>query len=143
MTPHCEAIGMNFRKMKFWYPEYDIVTRVQCDFGGPTVRCSWCHVMQGYPGHDVIFRVPNFYFSKVHSNAFTMRCHMPLSAAESPRGVLGRARPFAKRPPGSNSYGKVVLIMTIFASGRHKDRVLLFLRDRFCKSARFSGQCVC
>ena len=34
---------------------------------------------------------------------------MPLSAAESPRGVLGRARPFAKRPPGSNSYGKVVL----------------------------------
>ena len=39
-----------------------------------------------------------------------MRCHMPLPAAESPHGVLGRARPFAKRPPGSNSYGKVVLI---------------------------------
>ena len=65
-------------------------------------------VMQGYPGHDVIFRVPKFYFPKVHSNSFTMRCHMPLHAAESPRGVLGRARPFAKRPPGSNSYGKVV-----------------------------------
>ena len=38
---------------------------------------------------------------------------MPLSAAESPRGVLGRARPFAKRPPGSNSYGKVVLKSTL------------------------------
>ena len=53
-------------------------------------------VMQGYPGHDVIFRVPKFYFSKVHSNGFTMRYHTPLSAAESPRGVLGRARPNIK-----------------------------------------------
>ena len=53
-------------------------------------------VMQGNPGHDVIFRVPKFYFSKVHSNSFTMRYHTPLSAAKSPRGVLGRARPNIK-----------------------------------------------
>ena len=38
----------------------------------------------------------------LNPNSFTMRSHTPLSAAESPR-------PFAKRPPGSNSYGKAVL----------------------------------
>ena len=53
-------------------------------------------VMRGYPGHDVIFRVPKKYFSKAHSNSFTMRYHTPLSADESPRGVLGRARPNIK-----------------------------------------------
>ena len=53
-------------------------------------------VMQGYPGHDVKCRVPRIYFSKVHSNGFTMRYHTLLSAAESPRGVLGRARPNIK-----------------------------------------------
>ena len=53
-------------------------------------------VMQRYPGHDVIFRVPKIYFSKVYFNSFTMRYHTPLSAAESPRGVLGRARPNIK-----------------------------------------------
>ena len=70
-----------------------------------------------YPGHDVICRVPKQLFS-IHSNAFfTMRYHTPWSTAESLRGVLGRPRPFAKRPPGSNSYRRAVLIYDLYGPG--------------------------
>ena len=42
------------------------------------------------------FRVPKIHFMEVHSNSFTIRYHTPLSAAESPRGVLGCAKPNIK-----------------------------------------------